>query len=623
MAENGAATHFLDMIRGPRDVKHLNKRQLLHLSDEIRKRIVDVTAQNGGHLGAGLGTVELTIALHYIFDSPLDKIVWDTGHQAYPHKLLTGRNKDFHTLRKFRGIGPFLKRAESEHDHFGAGHASTSISAALGMAKARDIMGKNHHVIAVIGDGSLTGGMAFEALNNAGASKTRIIVILNDNKMSISPNVGALSNYLAGLVADPRYHEKKQKLEHLLKVMPMVGEMAAGAAHTLEENLRAMVSTGMLFKELGFNYYGPIDGHNLDDLVAALRNVRQIDGPVLLHIKTQKGQGLDDPDKVAEAYHAAKPKGAKPGNAEPPKYQDVFADTLIALAKDDPRIVGITAAMPSGTGIDKFQQAFSQRTFDVGIAEQHAVTFAAGLAAEGLKPVCAIYSTFLQRAFDQIIHDVCIQNLGVVFALDRAGLVGEDGPTHHGAFDLSYLRLIPNMTVMVPKDEQELADMLATAVAHNGPIALRYPRGSGLGVARRKPMALAIGKAEVIRRGMDLAFVGVGPLIALAEAAAHELKKEGISAAVINARFVKPLDSATILSFADKVKGIITLEENTCRAGFHSAVLELLAEHKMLVPCQALALPDAFVEHGDMRSLYHAVGFSVGSIVDKAREMMK
>ncbi len=595
-----SAQKLLDTISSPKDLKQLRREKLPQLALEIRERILEVVSKNGGHLGGPLGAVEFSIALHYVFDAPKDKIVLDTGHQSYPHKLLTGRNKTFDTLRQYKGVCGFCNIEESEYDVFGAGHASTSISAALGIAKARDLKGEKHKVVAVIGDGALTAGMAYEGLNNAGALGSDLLVILNDNRMSISPNVGALSKYLHKIVTFPHYSQFRKTTAQLLKAIPGVTQHEVKKILDMEGKVRTIGTPGAWFEELGFKYFGPIDGHSIDDMINALANLKDMKGPVILHILTEKGKGYPFADTDIEKLHGMSPfnvtNGKKHLTAGALTYTAAFSDALITIAKQNPKIVAITAAMKSGTGLDKFEKAFPERFFDVGIAEQHAVTFAGGLAISGMRPVCAIYSTFFQRAFDQTIHDVALQNLPVIFALDRAGLVGDDGPTHNGPFDISYLRLIPNMTVMVPKDENELGHMLYTATYVNGPSSIRYPRGSGIGIGKDDALVkIPIGKAEVMKKGKDILIIGIGPILYEAMEAANEAKAD---ATIINARFVKPLDEGLILSEAKKHSHIITIEEGASAGGFGSAVSELLARKRISTPLTILGVPDRFIEHG-------------------------
>jgi len=610
------------MIESPKDLKLLNSSQLKLLANEIRHKIITTVAKTGGHLASSLGVVELTIALHYIFNCPRDKTVWDVGHQSYAHKILTGRSKKFHTLRQYKGISGFPKIKESEYDAFGTGHSSTAISAALGIAKARDMKNENYKVIAVVGDGALTGGIAFEGLNQAGHLKSNLIVILNDNKMSISPNVGALSSYLGKMITHPKYKQTRKKVERFLKKW---SKKAAERALALEDTIRAMSGPGLLFKEMGFRYFGPIDGHNMESLTRLFNNIKDVKGPVLIHILTKKGKGYAYAEDEVTKFHGISQfnieNGEKISSGTHITYTDAFSNALIKSAKNNPKIIGITAAMAPGTGLDKFAREFPDRFFDVGIAEQHAVTFAAGLAIEGFKPVVAIYSTFLQRAYDQIIHDVCLQNLPVVFAIDRAGIVGEDGPTHHGPFDLSYLRNIPNMQIMAPKDENELGHMLKTALDLNSPVAIRYPRGSGTGVGIENPLeTIQIGKSEILKEGKDILILAVGPLVYKALEAANELDKK-ISVCVINTRFVKPLDEKTIINLSKKIKKIITIEENTFEGGFGSAVLELLEKNNIKADIRRIAIPDKFIEQGPQEQLRKNLGLTKNNIIKVIKEL--
>ncbi len=623
-----SATPTLDRISDPKDLKGLKPRELTALAAELRHELISTVTLTGGHLGASLGTVELAVALHAVFDSPKDKLVWDVGHQAYVHKLLTGRRDRFTSIRQEGGLSGFLSRDESEHDTFGAGHASTSISAGLGMAvgEARKPREERGSVISIIGDGALTGGMAFEGLNNAGhMKKLPFIVVLNDNEMSIAPNVGALSTYLDRVRTDTRYNRAKDELVELVDRLPQ-GDLLVELGKRMKDSFKEFIYHSMIWEELGFTYIGPVDGHNVSAVMEALRRARDLRGPVFVHVVTQKGKGYKPADNDLERSHAvsapSKPKAAS-APPTPPKYQEVFADALIELAEDDERIMAITAAMPGGTSLGRFGEAYPDRFFDVGIAEQHAVTFAAGLATEGLRPVCGIYSTFLQRAFDQIIHDVSIQRLPVIFAMDRAGFAGDDGRTHHGVFDLSYLRLIPNMTLMAPKDENELRHMLKTAIEHtDGPIAFRYPRGASLGVSYDTTMhALPIGKAEIITEGEDVAIVGIGSTVLTAERAADALASEGISATVVNARFVKPLDEELLLELARTHAGIVTVEENTVRGGFGSAVLELYNREGVETPVRVAAIPDRFFEQASQNRLRELAGIALDDIVAHARAL--
>jgi 1-deoxy-D-xylulose-5-phosphate synthase len=624
-AESGTtATPLLDLIGSPDDLKRIPIQDLPEVASEIRQELLDVVTRNGGHLGASLGAVELAIALHWVFSSPRDKIVWDVGHQAYAHKLLTGRRDRFHTLRQEQGISGFLSRDESEHDAFGAGHASTSISAALGMAVAfSQGPDPERRVVAVIGDGALTGGMAFEALNNAGALELPFLVILNDNEMSIAPNVGALSHYLNRVRTDPRYNRAKDELARITERLPQ-GDFLVELGKRWKDSLKEFIYHSMIWEELGFTYMGPVDGHDLRGLIEALRQARMVDGPVFLHVVTEKGRGFAPAKTDRERGHAVSaptPKGAPPS---PPKYQDVFADTVVQLANDDPRIVAITAAMPTGTSLARFQAAHPERFFDVGIAEQHAVTFAAGLAAEGMRPVVGIYSTFLQRAYDQIVHDVCLQRLPVTFAIDRAGFAGDDGRTHHGVFDLSYLRCLPNMTIMAPKDENELRHMLMTALQDiEGPVAIRYPRGAGVGVEITEPLhSLPIGRAEILRSGDDVGILAVGSMVLPAERAADLLQEEGINVTVVNARFVKPIDKRLVRSLAESTGAIVTVEENARSGGFGSAVLETLEETGVPAVVRILGVPDRVFEQASQSRLREMAGLTAADIAAAARAVI-
>ncbi|MBI2541752.1 1-deoxy-D-xylulose-5-phosphate synthase [Candidatus Woesearchaeota archaeon] len=615
---------MLDNVNSPKDIKRLNRAQLKDLSQEIRNKIIEVVSKNGGHLGGPLGAVELTLAVHYVFNAPYDKIVIDTGHQSYPHKLITGRRGNFHTLRQYKGVCGFCNIEESEYDVFGAGHASTAVSAALGIAKARDFKNEKRKVVAIVGDGALTAGLAFEGLNNAGYSKTDILVILNDNRMSISPNVGAISNYLNKIVLKPGYFQLRKKTGDFLRKIPGIGHEGVEKLSKAEEKLRVFGADGIFFESLGFQYFGPIDGHDLDGLISALQNIKSLKGTVLLHVKTEKGKGYSFAEKDIDKFHGMSPfdpvNGSKYVTTTKMTWTDAFANALIRIAEQDKEIVAITAAMKSGTGLNKFEKHFPERTIDVGIAEQHAVTFAAGLAISGMKPVCAIYSTFLQRAYDQIIHDVCLQNLGVIFALDRAGLVGDDGPTHNGPFDIAYFMPIPNVAIMVPKDENELQHMLYTATFMRRPCALRYPRGNGIGVGLDPEFRkLDIGKGEILKKGDELLILGVGPILYDAIQAAEELK---CSATIINARFAKPLDESLILSHARKIKNIITLEEGTSKGGFGNAVLELLNKNGISPNLKIIGIPDSFIEHGKPDMQKKLAGIDLESIKRAISDMM-
>lgn len=621
-------TKLLDTMEHPGDLKKLSFNELENLSNEVRELLIHTVAKTGGHLAPNLGVVELTIAIHRVFDSPRDKIVWDVGHQAYVHKLLTGRRARFETLRQLGGLSGFPKRSESEHDVFGTGHSSTSISAALGMALARDLLGKKYHVVAVIGDGSLTGGQAYEALNHAGHMGSNLTVILNDNEMSIAKNVGAMSQYLARMRTAPTYSRVKHDIEYLLRRIPAIGDSVAKTAERVKDSLKYLLVPGVIFEELGFTYIGPIDGHNIASLVDVLQKSQNVRGPVLIHVLTQKGKGYRPAECNADKFHGVGPFCVETGeiikNGANPTYTAVFGDALVELAEKDDRIIAITAAMPEGTGLKKFAARFPTRFFDVGIAEQHAVTLAAGMATQGLRPVVAIYSTFLQRAYDQIVHDVCLQNLPVVFALDRAGIVGEDGPTHHGAFDLSFLRHIPNMVIMAPKDENELRHMLYTAHELNCPVAIRYPRGSGTGVTLDKAFSrLEVGKAEIIRQGGRLAFLALGAMVGPCLEAAAILEKHGIKASVINARFAKPFDAALIRALARDTGMLVTVEDNVLAGGFGSAVLEYInSQNLQWVKLLRLGLPDAFVEHGTRQELLARHGLDGAGIAAAVQDFI-
>ncbi len=612
---------LLSQIKGPEDLKKLRLSQLEKLAQELRETIIHTVAETGGHLAPNLGVIELTIALHYVFDSPRDKLVWDVGHQAYAHKLLTGRQDKFHTLRQYGGVAGFPKRSESPHDIVDVGHSSTSISAGLGIITAQDLLNQEGKVVVIIGDGSMTAGLAFEGLNNAGHLKKDLIVILNDNEMSISPNVGALSSFLSRKLTGPLARRFKRELESFVSLLPG-GEHLVHVIKKSEDALKCILTPGMLFEALGFRYIGPIPGHNIEALVQTLSNVKRLEGPTLVHVITKKGKGYPPAEKEPERFHGLGPFDVETGKSKvtknkPPSYTNIFSKTMLRLGEMDPRIVAITAAMPTGTGLKAFAERFPERFFDVGIAEQHAVTFAAGLAIGGLIPVCAIYSTFLQRAYDQIIHDVALMNLHVVFAIDRGGIVGEDGPTHQGQFDLSYLRIIPNLVVMAPKDENELQHMLYTAVKHKGPIAVRYPRGAGVGVSLDWELKqIPIGSGELLREGKDLVIVAIGHTVYPALEAAEKLAAEDISAAVINARFVKPLDEELILTWAKKTGKVVTVEENTLLGGFGSAVLELLAQKEIFIPVKRIGLPDKFIEHGAPSLLREKYGLEARGLVE-------
>ncbi len=620
---------ILEGINSPEDIRCLGIEELNILAGEIRQEILEVVSRNGGHLAPSLGTVELTLAIHYVFDTPRDKIVWDVGHQAYAHKIITGRRDAFNTLRKMGGISGFLKRRESVYDVFGAGHSSTSISAASGIADARCLKGDHFKVIAVIGDGSMTAGMAFEGLNWSGEREKDLIVILNDNEMSISPNVGAMSSYLNRVMAGQQITRLRAKIHDFLKTVPGVGEQVIKFARKAEESLKGFVVPGMLFEELGFKYIGPIEGHRLDHLIKHLQNVRAMERPVLVHVITKKGKGYRFAEEEPSRFHGIGPfdiatgKTIVPDNPRP-SYTQVFGRTMVNLAREDTRIVAITAAMTGGTGLDQFAREIPERFYDVGIAEQHGVTFAAGLATEGFVPVVAIYSTFFQRAYDQVLHDVCLQNLPVVFALDRGGIVGDDGPTHHGLFDYSYLRSIPNIVVMAPKDENELQHMLKTAVECGGPASIRYPRGSGVGIPLdERPETIEIGKAQIVREGGNLAIIAIGSTVYPSLEAAERLAQEHIETTVVNSRFVKPLDRTLLCEIASSFKKIVTVEENVLMGGFGSAVLELFEETGISgVTVKRLGIGAAFVEHGTQAQLRKQQGIDAQGIAQAVRKMM-
>lgn len=617
---------ILSKVNSPDDLKQLNIHELEVLASEIREFIIDTVSKTGGHLGASLGVVELTLAVHYVFNAPKDKIIWDTGHQAYVHKIITGRRDVFHTIRQFKGISGFLKRSESIYDVFGAGHASTSISAALGIATARDFDNADYKVVAIIGDGAMTAGLAYEAMNNAGIMRKNLIVILNDNNMSISPNVWAVSKYFTDLIASAHYNKFKSLIWDLTGQLDRVGDRIRKLAARIEGGVKAIITPGMLFEALGFRYFGPVNGHNIAKLIKILSEIKNLSGPILVHVITQKGKGYKPAEEDEQKYHGVTPfdkvtgKIHKSDKPQPPSYTKVFGEAIVQLAKRNNKIVGITAAMPEGTGLNILAKEIPERFFDVGIAEQHAVTFAAGLATEGYIPVCAIYSTFLQRAFDQIIHDVALQHLHVIFAIDRAGLVGADGPTHHGAFDLSYLRLIPGMVIMAPKDESELRDMLYTATIYNkGPVAIRYPRGNGIGVSIKDDFDLIeIGKAEVLKDGKDIAILAIGNMVYQALKSAEILQRYGIDAMVVNMRFVKPLDEELLDAIFEKFNKIVTVEENTIHGGFGSAVLEYAASRGITnVKFLIHGIPDEFIEHGTQTELWQMLKLDADGIAEK------
>jgi len=623
---------LIESINSPADLRRLQPDQLQTVADEIRTYILETMSRVGGHTGASLGAVELAVALHYAFDTPHDRLVWDVGHQAYAHKILTGRRDSLPTIKQYGGLSGFLRRDESEYDTFGAGHASTSLSAALGMAIARDRKDEDHHVVALIGDASLAGGMAMEAINQAGHLKSRLIVVLNDNEMSIAPAVGALTGYLNRIRGAHGYHRFKDEVEEKLLAIPSVGERLHHAAKAMKDVIAAAVLPGALVSELGFKYIGYVDGHNTRALVAALREAKQIkDGPVIVHALTTKGKGFPGADTDYYRWHATGPFDLKTGKAvsspaKAPTYTAVFGDVLCELMAKDSQIVALTAAMPDGTGVCKALEKFPERSFDVGIAEQHCVTFAAGLSCEGLKPVCAIYSTFLQRGFDQLVHDVCIQNLNVKFCLDRGGIAGGDGQTHHGLLDIAYLRAVPNIVLMAPKDEGEMRDMLFTMTEHQGPAAMRYPRGNGVGVPLdREPEVLEIGKAEILRDGGEVAIVAYGSMVHPSMVAAENLAKANIEATVVNARFVKPLDASLLLALARTKRLIVTVEEAYLAGGFGSAVLELLEENGLQdkVRFVRMGIPDRLITHGDAKLLLAKYGLDADGIYNRVKESME
>ncbi len=616
---------YLNKIDSPADLKKIPVTELKIVCDEIRDYMIDVVSQTGGHLGAGLGAVELTIALHYVFNTPIDKLVWDTGHQAYPHKIITGRREALKTIRQLGGISGFLKRTESEYDVFGAGHASTAISAALGIATARDLLKEKFKVVAIVGDGAMTGGMVYEAMNNAGLQKRDLIVVLNDNNMSIAPNVWQFSKYFTEITSSPQFNKFKAQVWELTHKFDEVGDRIRKVIGRVEGGIKAIITPGALFEALGFRYFGPFNGHNVQQLIKIFQHVKDLKGPILVHVTTQKGKGYKPAEEDEQKLHGVTPFDKVTGKAikksDVPSYTKIFGEALVEIARMNDKVVGITAAMPDGTGLHILQKEIPERFFDVGIAEQHAVTFAAGLATEGIIPVVAIYSTFLQRAFDQIIHDVAIQKLPVVFVLDRAGLVGADGPTHHGAFDLTYLRLIPGMVLMAPKDEAELRNMLYTAIEYRkGPIALRYPRGNALGVPVKKEFEkLPIGKGEILRQGNDVALLAIGSMVHYANLAAENLAKEDISCEVVNMRFVKPLDEELLLNIFKRFDKIFVLEENTIIGGLGSAILEFASKVDAKNDIELVGLPDYFVEHGTQQELHTMLGIDPKGIADKVR----
>jgi len=625
--------HLLNSINSPSDLRKLSAPELRTICTELREFIIDTISKVGGHLGAGLGAVELAVALHYVFNTPEDRLVWDVGHQAYPHKVLTGRRDVFHTIRQLGGISGFLRRSESVYDTFGAGHASTALSAALGMAVARDFAGEKFKVVAIVGDGGLTGGMAYEALNNAGILKRDLIVVLNDNHMvslsSIKPTMWSLHNYFAEVLTHPTYNKFKADVWNLTGKLDSFGDRLRAVAQKFEKGVKAVITPGMLFEALGFRYFGPFNGHNVAKLVEIFRHIRELKGPILIHTMTEKGKGYGPAEKDITRLHGVTPfdkvTGISPKKDGAPPYTTIFGKALVEVCRQNPKVVGITAAMPDGTGLTMLQEEMPERFFDVGIAEQHAVTFAAGLATEGHIPVVAIYSTFLQRAYDQIIHDVAIQNLHVVFVLDRGGLVGSDGPTHHGVFDFAYLRCIPGMVIMAPSDETELRDMFFTAVQYKrGPVALRYPRGNTRGNPKKSGFdTLPIGKGEIIRKGHDVAILAIGNMVHPSVEAAEELAKEEISAEVVNMRFVKPLDEELVGDILSRFKCVVTVEDAAVHGSFGSAVLECIAAKQVVgVRVRVHGIPDDFVEHGTPQELHKILKLDGQGIAHVVKEFL-
>ncbi len=629
MKKNPSPYQLLETIENPADLKRLSVKDLNALASEVRQKIIETVSRTGGHLAPNLGVVELTLALHYVFNAPLDKIIWDVGHQSYTHKLLTGRRDRFDTLRTFAGLSGFPKREESIYDAFNTGHSSTSISAGLGIATAKSLKEEDGRVIAVIGDGSMTGGMAYEGLNQAGCMAKNLIVVLNDNEMSIAPNVGALSSFLSRKMSGRRFLQVKKELMNFLKSVPGIGENILNVVKRSEDSLITFFTPGMLFEAFQFTYVGPIQGHRIDRLIDTFNNVLHLEGPVLIHVLTVKGKGYPPAEKNPTYFHGVGcfeiSTGNCPVSSSPrvPTYTECFGDAMVELGNKDEKIFAITAAMPEGTGLNRFAEAFPERFLDVGIAEQHAVTFAAGLATEGFRPVVAIYSTFLQRAFDQIIHDVCLPELPVVFCLDRGGLVGEDGQTHHGQFDVTYLRSLPNITLMAPKDENELRRMLFTALQQPGPSAIRYPRGVGWGVALDREFKLIpIGEAERLRGGKDLLIIALGSMVMPSLEAASQLETEGLSVGVINCRFVKPLDR-TMVDDARAAGRVLVVEENIRQGGLGGAVLEMFSDAGLLVPVRRIGLPDKFVEHGPQKLLRASSGLDAEGIAKEARDLCR
>lgn len=611
-----------------KDLKAMNMEELNTLAENIRELIIEVVSKNGGHLASNLGVVELTIALHKVFNGDLDKIIWDVGHQSYVHKILTGRKESFHTIRMHKGISGFPKRKESKYDIFETGHSSTSISAALGYALSRDIIGEKHNVISVIGDGAMTAGMAFEALNHAGDTGTDLIVVLNDNEMSISQNVGGLSQYLNRIRTAPTYFKVKEDVEAILNSIPGIGKQVFKTAERAKDSIKYFLVPGMFFEELGFKYLGPIDGHNINDMIRELERAKKVKGPVLVHVITKKGKGYKPAEEHPDKFHGSSPFNidtGKPINISiEPSYSDILGDTLINMANKDNRIVAITAAMPEGTGLSKYKEIHKDRFFDVGIAEQHGVTLAAGLASNNLKPYFVVYSTFLQRGYDQVLHDVCIQNLPVVFAIDRAGLVGDDGETHHGVFDLSYLSHIPNITIMAPRDKSEFIQMLEFSKDYNGPLAIRYPRGNCYDyIEENNRTDIELGKSEVLVKGKDIAIIAIGGMVEKAYKVTEELKRQGRSVTLINGRFVKPLDEDLIKKISNEHSLIVTLEDNVKTGGFGSLINDILVQSNYRGEILNIALPDIFIEHGKVNLLFKQYNMDVEGILNRISEKIK
>lgn len=620
---------MLERINQPEDIKQLSVDELLVLAEDIRRFMIEKLSATGGHLSSNLGVVELTLVLHYLYNSPKDKFIFDVGHQSYVHKILTGRKHMFDTLRKYKGMCGFIKKSESEHDVWEAGHSSTSLSAAMGMAMARDFKGESNKVIALIGDGSLTGGMALEALNHIGHEKRKLTVVLNDNEMSIAPNVGALHNYLTKIRSDKHYKKVKEEVEHLLKKIPAIGGTLAKTAERVKDSMKYLLVSGMLFEEFGLTYFGPVDGHNIPLLLDTFRQADNVEGPVLIHVVTTKGKGYTPAEADSFAWHGASPYKIESGqmvkSSGLPQYTDIFGNTLIELAKRDSRIVAVTPAMPGGSGLLTFAKQFPGRMIDVGIAEQHAATLCGALAGEGMKPIFAVYSTFLQRAYDQVVHDICRQNLNVAFAIDRAGFVGADGETHQGVYDIAFLRSLPNIVVMMPKDENEMRNMMKTALEYNdGPIAVRYPRIAVRGVEPEKEMrSIPIGSWETVREGEGVALLAIGPMVELAEQAADVLNMQGLKAEVINARFVKPLDAEMLKRLAKQNTSLVVIEEGAVLGGLGSAILEFYAMNEIDgMQIRIMGVPDYFVEHGSVKEQRAEVGLTVESIAAQATSLM-